>query len=275
MRNFILLALCLSPLPGLAQVTDGDVPIVIESGNGEPQKRFERRASHWVLSYFFEHSKYEAPFDFVGVKRNIEEVNQDLWGLRLGFGREFFIRPGVTTATKVEAYFQGVFDSLSYKSGATEDAPQFSYYRRQSQLMGADVVQTLGYMFEMKTKNPLMEEMTYLTIEPYVLGGLGMAYAQNGANYSYNTGGTNERYKVLFTDHLVNFKLGLGVNFTSGQGHFFGLSVTQNNYKILERETYGFRRQSGEASDTSLNRIQKDLGVSEVWTYALGGGYKF
>lgn len=229
--------------------------------------------SHWLVSYGFEGMKYPTLFEFTGAKDSFSPGEAELYGGRLGFGGEIYLGAGVFTTTKVEGYYMGTLFSEVLNGGTEDEEVKFAYTKETGQIWGFDASQSLGYMFDMKTKNPFMEEMTYLTVEPFIEAGIGIASAYNRINYSYVLAGTDEEYRLRVEDKLVNAKLGIGVNFTASSAFYFFVKVTQNRYDITDREAYKLERTGGGPNVTSNPEL--DDSIDTITVYALGGGYKF
>ena len=242
----------------------------------EDKKPFNPRQSHWVTTFGFESTKYEVlpdPYVFNG-KKDFSKRNQELWGMRLGFGGEIYLGAGFVTRSMVETFYVGTLFSRVL-NGGTEDADiKFSYTKVTGQMLGADASQSLGFMFDFKTKNPFMGTMTYLSVEPYVEAGIGKAYAYNRTNYSYVLNPTNEAFKLRVRDDLLNARIGAGINLTSNQGFFLALKATVNRYEITQRKIDGYTQENGSAR-TPISESPKDAKIDPVVIYTLGGGYKF
>ena len=242
----------------------------------EDKKPFNPRQSHWVTTFGFESTKYEVlpePYVFNG-KKDFSKRNQELWGMRLGFGGEIYLGAGFVTRSMVETYYVGTLFSRVL-NGGTEDADiKFSYTKVTGQMLGADASQSLGFMFDFKTKNPFMGTMTYLSIEPYIEAGIGKAYAYNRTNYSYKLDVTDEAFKLRVRDDLLNARIGAGINLTSNQGFFLALKATVNRYEITQRKIDGYTQENGSAR-TPISESPKDAKIDPVVIYTLGGGYKF
>ncbi len=242
----------------------------------EDTKKFNPRKSHWVSTFGFESTKYEilpAPYEFNG-KKDFSKRKQELWGMRIGFGGEIYLGAGFVTRSMVETYYVGTLFSRVL-NGGTEDANiKFAYTKVTGQMLGADASQSLGFMFDFKTRNPFMGTMTYLSIEPYVEAGIGKAYAYNRTNYSYKLDTTDEAFKLRVRDDLLNARVGAGINLTSNQGFFLALKATVNRYEITHRKIDGFTQENGSAR-TAINDSPKDAKIDPVVIYTLGGGYKF
>ena len=249
-----------------------DTPVMTTDIDDE-YRVFEPRKSHWLTSFGFEGMKYETFNDFKGEKESFKPGDKELWGGRLGFGGEIYLGAGFVTTTKVEGYYMGTLFSRVLNGGAEDEDVKFAYTKRTGQIFGADASQALGFLFNMKTKNPFMDEWTYLTVEPYIEAGFGMAKAYNRLNYSYKLATTDERYSLRVVDDLSNAKLAAGINFTSSSGYFLYMKLIQNRFDITNRKADLLQRDNGGSTVSS----KPDLGdkIDVITTYAIGGGYKF
>lgn len=271
MNKLLLLALVLISSSVLAK----DIA-VLESEGRYDTKKFNPRSSHWLTTFGFEGMKYVAAYeDFIGVKKNFKATKTELWGGRLGLGGTIYLGKGITTTTLVEGYYVGTLFSRVLNGGPEDDDLEFAYTKKTAQVWGATASQQLGFLFDMKTKNPFMDEMTYLTVEPFVMAGVGFARAYNSVNYSYKLATTDERFKQSIEDEMTNAQIGAGINFTASSGFFFYMRVTQNRYDITNREIKTKIKQNADPSITSNSRTIKDAKIDPITTYALGGGYRF
>jgi hypothetical protein len=257
------------------------IPVAIETRKNTPISKteleekgsFKPTESHWYSTFGFEAMEYLLPFSYSGSKESFSEEQRQLYGGRLGFGGEIYLGAGFMTSTRVEGYYMGtLFESAKTADPELEDET-VATIKDAGQIYGADIVQTLSFIWELKTRNPLIDEMTYLTVEPFIEGGIGKAWAFNKKDYSYDTGVVVEEYDQSFNDELTNVKFGGGINFTSRQGFFLSLKVTQNRYDITKRRTKGYFYKDGDASAQVASNPSSDL--DPVMVYSLGGGYKF
>ena len=238
------------------------------------------RQSHWVTSFGFEGIEYELPWEYTGAKDRFREEKRKLYGGRLGFGREFHLGKGFMTATKVESFYMGTL----FESAQTADPKvkiEFASTKDAGHIFGLEAVQSISYIFDMKTKNPFMDEWTYLYVEPFIEAGFGRARAYNAKKYSYDTFDASspsttyrEEYSHRFEDDITNARIGAGVNFTSTTGYFLYLKATQNRYDVSERKSRGYQYPNG-GSRTSLKGNIDNVDMDPVMVYAIGGGYKF
>lgn len=258
-------------------------PVFTMKAEVEDKKRFNPRASHWVTTFGFETSKYEVipekKFEFEGEKKNFRNEQQELWGGRIGFGGEVYLGAGFVTRSMLEGYYMGTLFSRILNGGDEAEDIEFAYTKRTGQILGGDAAQSLGWMFDLKTKNPFMDEMTYLIVEPYIEAGIGLGWAYQNINHSYDTtapaspGGVAERYKLRVRDDLLNARIGGGINLTSSTGFFLNLRATINRFEVTKRNIDGFKTQSG--STTVFDETNKNAKIDPIVIYTLGGGYKF
>lgn len=272
MIKFILIALAVS-----SQAFSKDIPVTetpaIVSEETISKKAFNPRKGHFLTSFGFEGMKYDTPYNFDGAKTDFKPGEKELWGGRIGIGQEIYLGAGFNTTTKIETYYMGTLFSRVLNGGAQDSEVKFAYTKRTGQILGFDASQSIGRLFDFKTKNPFMEEWAYLTVEPFVEAGIGMAKAYNRLNYSYNLAGTNDRYLMRVNDDLTNVRLGGGVNLTSNQGYFFYLKATYNRYDLNKRKVTGFEGHGG--TETALNTSKISDKIDPIMIYSLGGGYKF
>jgi hypothetical protein len=234
--------------------------------------QFNPRASHWYTTFGFEGMEYDLPFKYVGEKERFNAQKRQLYGGRIGFGGEIHLGGGLMTSTRLEGYYMGtLFESA--KTAAPElDDEDVALVKDEGQIFGMDAVQTLSYLWDIKTYNPFMDTHSYLTIEPFIEAGIGRASAWNKKDYFYNAD-TVEEYDQSFKDELTNIKFGAGVNFTSNKGMFLYLKATQNRYDITKRTTKGYQYANGQTQAAVDPNASTKLDA--IMIYSLGGGYKF
>jgi hypothetical protein len=253
-----------------------DTPALITE-NMNRRVNFNPRESHWITTLGFEAMKYPVPYDFDGARSNFSAKDQEIFGGRLGVGGEIYLGAGIVTTTRVEGYYMGTLFAETLNGGPDSEDVDFAYTKKTSQIFGFDVSQQLGFMFEMKTRNPIMRDWSYLTVEPYIEAGFGTARAYNRINYSYDTGSTptsaREGYKDTINDDLTNARVGGGINFTSSEGYFLYLRATVNKYDVVKRHRDTYSQPNGQVATISKNNEEPDL--DPITVYALGGGYKF
>jgi hypothetical protein len=270
MNKLFFLALLISS--GLYAQTEN--PITTTTVD-EDKGRFNPRKNHWLVTFGFEGMKYETPFDFEGVEKTFKPSTEEFWGGRLGFGGELYLGAGFMTATKVEGYYVGTLFARRLNAGPDDEDEEVSYSKQTGQIFGVDVVQSLSYLIDFKTKNPFMEEWAYLTLEPFIEAGIGRAYARNRVDYNYETGPTvDEGYKMKVQDDIVNARIGGGVNLTANTGFFLYARAHINTFDVTQRKTKEFTR-FNQLPGTSVSAQSSDVKLDPITTYAIGGGYKF
>ena len=268
MNKLFFLALLFISTPLFAQ----DTPVLTTEEPKDPRK-FNPYSSHWLVSFGFEGMKYETFENFTGEEESFSPGEQELWGGRIGLGREFHLGSGFFTSTKVESFFVGTLFTQIKNGGDEDEDVKFAFTKRRGHVFGAEASQSLGYLFNMKTKNPIMDEWAYLTVEPFIEAGVGMARAYNRITYGFDLDTTDEAYRLKVTDELVNAKIGAGVNFTSTSGYFLYIKVTQNRYDVTDRKAKEVIKRNGNPSQSSKPDL--DDNIDAITVYAIGGGYKF
>lgn len=239
----------------------------------DDDEKFNPRKSHWITSFGFEGLKYPVYWDFAGNQKNLREGDMELWGGRLGFGGELHLGAGIHTATRVEGFFVGTLFNKVLNGGDEDSDVEFAFTKKTGQMYGAEVSQTLSFLFDFKTRNPFMDEWSYLSVEPFIEAGIGTARASTRVNYKYDLDFT-EAYRLKVDDTLATAKLAAGINFISTSGYFLYLKATQTRIDVTDRKTKQLIRQSGDASDT-VTEPELDDKIDPITVYAIGGGYKF
>ncbi len=233
------------------------------------------RKSHWITTFGFEGLKYELPFEFSGVKKNFKDREQELYGARLGFGGQLYLGAGFFTTSKIDAFYNGTLFTKIQNAGPEDEDEEVAQLKRTGGVYGAEISQQFGIITEFRTKNPFMDEWSYLTFEPFIEAGLGVAQAYNSVTYYYDSAGViDEGYRQRISDRLTNTKLGAGFNITGRSGFFMFARATVNRFDIIERKTRTFTKEDGQVPTTAKDTI-KDAKMDPVTIFALGGGYKF
>ena len=252
----------------------------------EEDEEFRHREGHWISTFSFESMRYDLPFEFTNARKKeiFSEGGEPFYGGRLGFGREFYIGAGITTTSRVEGYYNGTV-SAKRKSANPDVDVDLSYSKLTGQALGVDASQSLGYIFESKTKNPFMDEMTQFTIEPFIEAGIGVGQALSKASYSEDTGtganGIREEYRLKVQDNYGVARIGAGFNVGSKTGFFMFARVTQNRYEVFNRKQTGYFRPDpgvgvprGPRNSLSNDDV-KGVKIDPITVYTFGGGYKF
>lgn len=249
-------------------------PAPVMTTNFKERGHYQPRKGHWVSTFGFEGMEYQVPLDYQGTHDEFEDEKRAYYGGRLGFGREFYLGLGFTTSTKIEGYYMGTLFETALSADPEVQNVEFAYTKKTGYMYGADIVQSLGFIFDMATKNPFMEEMTYLTVEPFVFAGIGRAQAYNRTSYHWETNGI-EDYRSTTEDQITTASWGGGLNVTSITGFFLYLKATQYRLNITKREEETFSSTTTVPAGTTSKNTLTDVDVDPVTVYAIGGGYKF
>jgi hypothetical protein len=246
---------------------------VITSEAPQEDDTYNARKGHWVTTFGFEATEYEMPLNFIGAKESFSDENKQLYGGRLGFGREFHLFWRLKTTTMFEGFYMGTLFEKSINAAPEEVDEEFAYIKRTGHIWGGEASQSLSFLFDLKTKNPLLDEMTYLVVEPFIFAGVGMARAYNRLNYHYDTT-IDEDYRLRVNDDLTIASVGGGISFTSLTGFFLYLKATQYRLDITKRREEGLSKLDGEAA-VAIDNVNTNLDSNLITVYAIGGGYKF
>lgn len=250
-------------------------PIANSSVQIDEQDDFNPRKGHWVTTFGFEGLEYEVPLEFIGVKETFKDETRQLYGGRLGFGREFYLGWGFNTTTKLEGFYVGTLFEKATNAGPEQEAEEYAYIKRTGQIYGGEINQSLGMVFDFHTKNPFLDQMTYMTLEPFVFAGFGRARTYNRLSYHYDTT-IDEDYRATIEDSLNTTSVGGGFNLTSLTGFFLYLKATQYRYNVTKRREHGYSDPDGAGNRVDFNTTTTDdVDVKPTTIYAIGGGYKF
>ena len=241
--------------------------------------RFNSRKSHWVTTFGFETTKYTLPLDFNGSQKTFGETERDLYGGRLGVGREFYLGWGFLLQGRVEGYYMGtLFEGI--KTADPEFSTEVSNRKDTGSLYGAEAVGHLGWMFDYKTRNPFLGDMTYMAMELFVEAGVGRGKSYQRREYKFDAS-TVDFYDFIMEDEFTTATVSAGVNFLStSSGFFLYLRATQSSLAI-DKRTGRSRTLEGATAGTSTSTAtlvkfsEKDPDVDPITVFALGGGYKF
>ena len=263
---FILLVTSLSIL---AEGT----PALISSSQDDQKKTFNHRTSHWIATFGFSGTQYKVPYSFVGQKKSYDEESVELQGGRLGVGMEAYMGLGFLLGARVEGYYMGTTfnrERFAKNVGNTEVRSE----NNRAQMYGGEVIGHAGWMFDYKTRNPFLGEMTSMAME--LFGEVGAGVGQNYFSKNYkNADAVDEIYRARITESFRSATVAAGVNFLSRTtGYFLNLKVSRMFFDIDETK---FKSRTGTASVPINNVIPTVTGrdVDPVTVIAVGGGYKF
>lgn len=270
MNKIIIIALGLLYFSNLF-AEDVSTP-VISTEAPENSKTFNPRKGHWLMSLGLEEVTYHGDFYFPGDRRKITQKHQQFYGGRLGLGREFYLGAGFMTTTKVYGFYEGTaFNRIKSASPDVDD--DFAYIKTSGQIWGGEASQSLSYLFDMKTKNPLVGGMTYLTVEPFIEFGLGRAQALSRVEYEFDAS-TREYYRESITDNLLTTNFGGGINMTSREGFFFFMKAMSSRITVTDQKRSGVYDYSA-TNPQNFKSSPKNVELSPLMFYSIGGGYKF
>jgi len=259
------------PINEVSQITPS-TPTPMVTSEIVDEDEFVPKKSHWIVNFGFEGIEYEVPLSFNGDIEDFNDQKRKLYGGRLGFGRELYLGWGFNTTSRVEGFYMGTLFQNSLNPN-TDEVDDSYYIKDTGHIFGAELSQSLGFLFDMKTKNPLIGDIVQLTVEPYIFAGVGEALAYNRLSYHYEDT-LSEDYRIRVKDAIRIASVGGGINFSSNSGYFLYLKATQYRLNIIERKEEGYSRLNGQ-STVLIDSKTQDLDPKLITVYAIGGGYKF
>ncbi len=239
------------------------------------EERFNHRASHWVSTLGFEYTKYTLPYEFQGAKAKFGEEERELFGGRIGVGREYYLGKGFLFQGRLDGYYLGTLFTQA-QTGNPEVDIEVSATKKTGSAFGGEAVAHLGWMFDFRTKNPFLGEMNYMALEFFAEAGVGAGKDYNRKQYYFEASpATSEEYNLIIENKFMTRSLSAGVNILSvNSGAFFFMKATQMTQDISERKFRGVSRPNGQPA-TRLNGVDKSVAAEQLTLLSFGGGYKF
>jgi|GEM_PF-2506552 len=248
-----------------AQIDDEDMP-------------FNHRKSHWIANFGFETVKYTVPLEFAGASEDFGEKDRDLYGARLGFGRDFYLGAGFLFQGRVDGYYMGTLFEGIQTADPEFPGTEVSNEKDTGSYYGADAVAHLGWMFDYKTKNPFLGDMAYLAMELFVEAGVGKGRSYQRKEYNFDAASVDQ-YDFIMEDEFTTQTVSAGINILStSSGFYLYLKGTQVNLSLDKRDIREKRLEggaSGSSAGSFVKRSDNSADIDPVTIFALGGGYKF
>ncbi|MFP5491944.1 MAG: hypothetical protein ACLGG0_10610 [Bacteriovoracia bacterium] len=241
----------------------------------DDDESFKHRKSNWVSSFGFEHTRVELPYEFQGAKKQIGEEKRELMGARLGLGRDFYVGSGFIFGTRLEGYYLGTLFTDAQTADPELDI-EVAATKKSGHIFGADAIAHLGWMFDFKTKNPFLGDMTYMAFELFVEAGIGRGKGYNRKEYYFDASPvTDEEYSLIIEDDFTSQVISAGFNILStSTGAFLYVKGSQVTQDITERKFRGMSRLTGQA-EVDLEGTVKNPDVDPITIVSIGGGFRF
>lgn len=257
-----------APAPAATSTVDVD----------DEDRPFNHRKSNWVSVFGFETVKYTLPLEFTGASDYFKEKERDLYGARLGFGREFYLGWGFLLQGRVDGFYMGTLFEGIKTADPEFSGTDVSNEKDTGSYYGADAVAHLGWMFDYKTKNIFLGDMTYMAMELFVEAGVGKGTSYQRKEYNFDAASVDQ-YDFIMEDEFTTNSIAAGINVLStSSGFFLNLKATQVNIS-LDKRTIREKKLEGGASGSSagafVKRTDNDADIDPVTIFAIGGGYKF
>jgi hypothetical protein len=133
-------------------------------------------------------------------------------------------------------------------------------------------------MFDYKTKNIFLGDMTYMAMELFVEAGVGKGTSYQRKEYNFKAS-QKDVYDFIMQDEFTTNSIAAGINFLStSSGFFLNLKATQVNIS-LDKRTIREKKLEGGATTADaggfVKRTDNNADIDPVTIFAIGGGYKF
>ena len=239
---------------------------------------FNHRKSNWVSMFGFETVKYTLPLEFTGASDYFKEKERDLYGARLGFGREFYLGWGFLLQGRLDGYYMGTLFEGIQTADPEFPGTEISNEKDTGSYYGADAVAHLGWMFDYKTKNIFLGDMTYMAMELFVEAGVGKGASYQRKEYNFDADSVDQ-YDFIMQDEFTTNSIAAGINILStSSGFFLNLKATQVNISLDKRKIREKKLEGGAPGSSAgafVKRTDNDADIDPVTIIAVGGGYKF
>lgn len=230
------------------------------------EKTFE---SKWVFKLGADYLAYQTKLpEYKGMHDSIREGEiEDVVGVGLGFGRDFYLGAGLSTTLGFSLTYA---KTLQQEIGGADGLDVDVASTRKSHLISMGEVQgSINYMFDNKT----------VDIQPFIEASFGVGRTE--LEYEYKRapigGATEAEFYNVSSEEFYNFaKASIGMNIISFNGLVTYIKVTTAKLFINERNIKGDSNVAGTLAVESLDSENKKLSEEVSITQAsLGLGYMF
>lgn len=218
----------------------------------------------WQMTFGLEYMQYPTSLPgFEGEHETIEEdENYNVFGINLGFGREFRLGGDFSTTMKGGGFYTKTLQESVGKASKDIDL-DLSSVRSDHMVYGGEVSASVNYLYE----------NSVLNFQPFVEFGVGSGVGAIEKEYTFDgiqpTQSDAEDYDIKIEESFDYTKMSLGVNFISREGILSFFKLTQMTLAVSERETVGTDGE-GPVDEKESNPGNKTLVAASV-----GFGYKF
>lgn len=230
------------------------------------------RDSKWIFDTGANFVQYPTTLpEFTGTHESVKKDSQaNIYGLTLGFGREFFLGAGVSTTVKLNGFYSKTLEKNVGQAAEDVDIDLAEKYD-VNMVYGTDATISLNYLFENSIVN----------VQPFVEFGAGTGASRIEKKYSFRgvtgsaTASNPELYDIAMEETFNYAKTSVGLNFISNSGIVSYIKATRLGLNVSSRETTGSIQTQGNAK-TSADSKQTNLDESlEVVSASLGMGFLF
>lgn len=227
--------------------------------------------SKWVFKLGTESMRYQLTLpEFEGEDDSFQEKSfEDIIGMGLGFGRDFYLGAGFSFNLGLGLTY---INTLNQDKGGAEDLEiEVSSTRKKLLYTSGEVTAAISYIFDNK----------YVDIQPFIEGSAGIGRTE--INYKYQRlpiGGdiNSELYNVDSLEEFSLAKVGIGLNLIGYRGLISYLKVTTAKVFFNKRTISGESNLYGTNDVISYDTSGKESEVDDEATVtmaSLGIGYMF
>jgi hypothetical protein len=242
---------------------------MLEVGNDQFEQE-KKEKSKWLFKFGMEYLKYPIGLpDYTGENEKVREGTQeDVTGVGLAFGREFYIGKGFSTNLNLGGFY---FKTLNKKSGqATKEYDiEIASVRDGYYIYGYEAALSLNYLFDFKM----------VDVQPFVEFSVGTGHAEiekmyNRENITASANG-EEIYDVSSNEDFNFSKISFGLNFIAFKGLMSYVKASTMIVNKTSRENQGKTSVEG-SGDVIINTKNDELDETEaILAGQIGIGYFF
>ncbi len=265
MRKLLLLSLLVNSIAGSVSAAE-----FMEYGS----KDFKKNKLHkdkWIFETGINFIEYPTSLpSFEGTHESVKEDSKsEIYGMTVGFGREFLLGAGFSTALKANIFYSKS-DQNDTGQGAEDVDIELSENKITNTAYGSDISISINYLFENKVIN----------VQPFAEFGAGVGASSLKRDYSFRgvTGSSispdPELYDVVVDEEFNYNKVSLGVNFISLRGITSYIKASRLGLAVSSRKTSGSIRTQGNSEVDAQGSSQAKDSL-EVLSASLGIGFLF
>jgi hypothetical protein len=234
-------------------------------------KKNKLNDSKWIFDTGLNFVEYPTSLPtYSGTHESVKENSKaQIFGISLGFGREFNIGSGFSSTVKLGGFYSKTLEKSVGQAAEDVDLDLAEKYD-VSMVYGMDATASINYLFENKVIN----------IQPFVEFGAGSGASTMEKKYSFQgvdgspTASQPELYDVAVDEAFTYSKASVGLNFISSTGIVSYVKATRMGLSVNSRKTKGSIQTQGNSKVSAENSANAKDSL-EVMSATLGLGFLF